>query len=409
MVLRKDNGATSNRVSPALWHGFNGQSSPVRTDGVLPYQSICTLIERRRIRSNEPVWESQIQPASLDLRLGPIGYQVRASFLPGSEKSVDRFVEDLTIQTLDLSKPTVLQKGAVYVIPLMEELALPEDVSGRANPKSTTGRLDLFARLITDRGVHFDRVPAHYKGKLYVEVAPGSFSVVVHAGTTLNQLRFVKGNPASPSDSDLALQETLVYDADGRPADATFEDGFWLSVDLAGKVGDEVVGYRAKQNAPAVDLDQVNYYQPLEYWEPIAAPPKSLLILDPGEFYILGSRERVRVPPRFSAEMVPYDPSRGEFRVHYAGFFDPGFGYDGPEFKGTRAVLEVRSHEVPCVLADGQLVGRLDYEWLLEPSNKVYGINAGSSYQYQGIALSKQFRDRVKESAETVESSLIVE
>jgi dCTP deaminase len=277
----------------------------------------------------------------------------------------------------------------------MEELALPSGISGKANPKSTTGRLDVFARLITDYAEYFDRVPKGYRGRLFVEVAPKSFSVLVHEGTKLNQLRLMRGTPPRSDSSLAALQEdeTLVYQEGGVPGRATIADkGLWFSIDLGGQPGTEIIGWKAIAHAPIVDLDQIDYYSPLDFWEPIYSPRKPYLILDQNAFYILRSKERVRVPTGYAAEMIPYDPSVGEFRVHYAGFFDPGFGYGSGDIPGTRAVLEVRLHEVPYVLRDGQWLGRLVYERLLERPAKVYGTDSGSSYQYQDLGLSKQFK-----------------
>ena len=356
--------------------------------GILPYQEVRRLIAQGYLCAPQAFQEDQLQPASVDLRLGPIAYQVRGSFLPGRSTTVEARLRDLVSDTLDLSVSRVLQKECVYIIPLLEQLKLPAGVSGRANPKSTLGRLDVFIRLITDYGSQFDVVPNGYQGPLYVEVAPRSFSVMVRAGTPLNQVRFRLGEapqvgaivgPPNPEEVPLILDEP--------PARAQAE---WFSIDLRGTGRGGVVGYRALKGAPVIDLDQVGYYNPREFWEGLARPPKGWLVLQPHEFYILGSRERIRVRPSQAAEMVSYDPSMGEFRVHYAGFFDPGFGYG--EAGGTRAVLEVRSHEVPVVLEHGQWVGRLIYEELLAPPEKLYGPAAGSSYYQQGIALSKQFR-----------------
>jgi dCTP deaminase len=364
-----------------------------KTTGILPCQRIGDLIDTQRVIASAPIEDAQIQPASLDLRLGPIAYRIQASFLPGKDHTVDEKIRDLCMQTLDLTKPCLLERGCVYLVPVMEELALPSDVRARANPKSTTGRLDVFTRLITDFGAEFERVPVGYRGKLYVEIVPRTFSVLVAQGTRLNQLRFIRGFPA-PSDSTLdALHrsETLVYSSTGEVADITVGNGLWVSVDLQGSEREKVVAYRARRNSHAIDLSRIAFYNPDEFWEPIRGPRSQGLILNPDDFYILGSKELLRVPPTYAAEMVPIDPSVGEYRVHYAGFFDPGFGYGNGELKGTRAVLEVRSHEVPFVLEDGQLVGRLQYEQLVDVPSKMYGTNIGSAYQGQGLALSKQF------------------
>ena len=285
----------------------------------------------------------------------------------------------------------IFEKSCTYIVPLQEELFLPEDVSGKANPKSTTGRLDIFTRLITDYGTEFERVAPGYRGKLYLEVVPRTFSIKVREGTRLNQLRFVRGSPRplreDSSLGELHEQEPLVYTLDDAPVDSGFSR---ISVDLTEGPGLPVVGYKAKKYAPLVDLSKVDYYDPDEFWEPIV--PTQKIILDPGDFYLLISKEKFSIPPDHAGVMTAYDTSLGEFRIHYAGFFDPGFGYDLEQGKGTRAVLEVRSHEVPFVIEDGQVVGRLVYERLTEPPDKMYGAGIGSSYQAQGLSLSKQFK-----------------
>src|SRR5215203_80502 len=364
------------------------------TTGIVPYQGLKDLIERGVIRASEPIADVQLQPASLDLRLGPVGYQVRASFLPTETSTVAGRVDQLKLAELDLTEPTILERGKVYIIPLLEELALPPGMIGKTNPKSTIGRLDAFTRLLTDYAGEFERVPRGYKGKLYVEVAPRAFSVIVHQGSRLNQLRIMRGNPP-PSDTALnALNdaETLVYLGDDEPGQAVISRGLWISVNLLPTDETEIVGYMARHGTPPVDLDLVGAYDVAEFWEPVRKTDRGEIILEPGDFYILASVERIRVPPTFAAEMVGYDPSVGEFRLHYAGFFDPGFGYGEDDVKGTRAVLEVRSHEVPFLMRHGQRVGRLIYERLTALPEKIYGLSIGSSYQRQELALSKQFK-----------------
>lgn len=381
-----------------LFPSLQNDLQAIYTTGILPSQQIRELINVGYIRAKQEIRDDQIQPASIDLRLGAVAYRVRASFLPGESSRVLRRVDELLMHELDISKPTALERGCVYIVPLMEEVSLPTKISGKANPKSTTGRLDIFTRLITDYGTEFERVKPGYKGNLYVEIVPRTFSVVVHEGTKLNQLRFVQRSPGeelAPSDTKLGKldkEETLVYLEDDEPVKADISDGLWISVDLRGKTEGEIVGYKAKRNAPLIDLDKVNYYSPTEFWEPVRLSTVKHLVLDPDDFYILVSKQRIRVPPAFAAEMVAYDPSVGEFKIHYAGFFDPGFGYGKNDIKGTRAVLEVRSHEVPFVLEDGQEVGRLIYERLLTQPDRIYGSGIGSSYQSQGLSLSKQFK-----------------
>ena len=372
--------------------GANGAAAG-HTTGILPSQRIRGLIEAQHLVASMPLGDDQIQPASVDLRLGSVAYRVRASFLP-HRSSVRRRLDELCLHEMDLSRPTILERGCVYIIPVVEELNLPADLWAKANPKSTTGRLDVFTRLITDYGEKFDHVAAGYKGRLYLEVVPQTFSIIVGQGIRLSQLRFWRGTPV-PSDTRLIQlheEEVVVYDDDAAPAQAVIAKGLWLSVDLAGTASDGLVGYRAKPHAPAIDLGRLYHYDPAEFWDPIMAGPRRSLILEPDEFYILASRERVSVPPAFAAEMVGYEPALGEFRVHYAGFFDPGFGYGLHGAKGTRAVLEVRSHQVPYVLEDGQRVAHLIFERLQRPPDRVYGPAIGSAYQSQGLTLSKQFR-----------------
>lgn len=363
--------------------------------GVLPAEKIKELVTSGYLNAPQRLLDDQIQPASIDLRLGATAYRVRASFLPGRYSTVKRKIEALKMHEIDLSSSAVLEKGCVYIIPLMESLRLPPEISARANPKSTTGRLDIFTRLISDYGTEFERVQAGYKGGLYVEVVPRTFSVLVREGTKLNQLRFIRGFDSPHSDQKLDKldrAETLVYMPNDEAIDATISEGLRISIDLQGISGEKVIGYRAKQHAPLIDLEQINYYDPSDFWEAISTPKSEGLLLNPDDFYILLSKEKVRIPPDHAAEMVAYDPSVGEFRIHYAGFFDPGFGYGDNDIKGTHAVLEVRSHEVPFLLEDGQFVGRLIYEKLLGRPEKTYGVGIGSSYQSQGLSLSKQFK-----------------
>jgi dCTP deaminase len=356
--------------------------------GILPDGALHALITAGAIRAKAPFAEGQVQPASLDLRLGAKAYRIRASFLAGARLSVASKLPELAMHEMDLSAGAVLETGCVYLVPLMEELALPKGISGIANPKSSTGRLDVFTRLIADGSEAFDRLEAGYRGQLYAEISPRSFSVLVRAGSRLNQLR-LRAGASLLDDSALArlqVEEGLVAGA------ADIENGIALRADLAGEDAGGLVGYRAKRHAGLVDVDQVGVYDPTEFWDPLFTRPGKGLVLDPNEFYILASKEAVHVPPGHAAEMVPFNPLVGEFRVHYAGFFDPGFGHAGADGAGARAVLEVRSHEVPFILEDGQIVGRLVYERLAGTPSRLYGQGIGSSYQRQGLKLSKHFR-----------------
>jgi len=378
----------------------NGLEPPIgnaqaRTTGILPSQEITNLIARGHITAAPAINPDHIQPASLDLRLGDMAHRVRASFLPGPNSTVEAKIKDLRMARIDLTGAPVLEKDCVYIIPLVEDLNLPENISGKANPKSTTGRLDIFTRLITDYGTEFDSVPAGYQGKLYAEVVSRTFTIALRAGMRLSQLRFVQGSPRSGDRTIKGLdqEEPLVYmDEEDSPRKARLHRGLRITVNLEAAEAGEVIAYKAKRYAPAIDLDRIDFYPTEEFWEVRHQNANRSLILEPGDFYILASRERVRVPPEYAAEMVPFDPSDGEFRIHYAGFFDPGFGYGSSDIKGTRAVLEVRAHEVPFLIEHGQLVGRLNYMPLLARPNKIYGTNIGSSYQHQALTLSKQFR-----------------
>ena len=376
-----------------LFPEMKADETVVRNTGIIPSQGIRELIAKGRITAMPAIPEDNIQPASLDLRLGEIAHRVQASFLPG-ERTVESKIKELRMTRVDLTKAAVFEKGCVYIVPLVEELNLPKDVSAIANPKSTTGRLDIFTRLISDHCEAFEHVRAGYTGKLYAEVASRTFTVAVRAGMRLSQLRFVRGNP-SPADTTintLDREENLVYLDEDSPTKARVDRGLRISVNLEGSQPGEIIAYKARKHAPAIELDRINHYSPDEFWEARTQPSNKSLILEPSDFYILASRERVRVPPGFAAEMVPFDPSVGEFRIHYAGFFDPGFGYGSNEVKGTRAVLEVRAHDVPFMVDHGQFVGRLTYLPLLSRPDKIYGTNIGSSYQYQALTLSKQFK-----------------
>ena len=354
--------------------------------GVIPAPGIAAMIADGRIIAGAPPVTGQIQPASLDLRLGTEAYRVRASFLPGAGATLAERLADFEMHRIDLSHGAVLEKGCVYVAPLLESLALPPGISAVANAKSSTGRLDLFTRLITDRGTEFDRIPEGYAGPLYAEISPRSFSALVRPGTRLNQVRFRQG-AALLDDAALVALDAAEGLVDGT---AHIAGGLGFSVDLRPRDGD-LVGYRAKPHTGLIDLDRIGYYDPADFWEPVRTR-LGRVILDPGAFYILVSREAVHVPPDYAAEMAPYLAMVGEFRVHYAGFFDPGFGHAPAGGSGARGVLEVRCHEAPFALDHGQIVGRLVYERMAERPEILYGRDLGSNYQGQGLKLSKHFR-----------------
>ena len=367
-------------------------------NGILPWQEIGRLVQSGRISASPDVSDSQIQPASIDLRLGKEAYRVEASFLRGRSATLLTKVHELLVDKIDLSQPTppLLEPRVVYIIPLLERLNLPDDIRGKANPKSTTGRLDIFTRLITECGDEFDRVPKGYSGELYVEVSSRTFPVRLRAGMKLNQLRFERGSLDSLGNGNLrqlSNEQQLIYDAKGSPGKAHIDDGVVITVDLQGDDWSDTVAYKARGSDRPVELDRINHYDPADFWEAIARPNDGRIVLEAGGFYLLASKNRVRVPLDHAAEMVAHDPSMGEFRVHYAGFFDPGFGYGANgEIPGTKAVLEVRAYEVPILLEDNDLVGRLLYYPMASKPDRVYGSSIGSSYQQQGLALSKQFR-----------------
>jgi dCTP deaminase len=358
--------------------------------GILPFQAINNMLREHEIWAKTEILADQIQPASIDLRLGPTAWRVRASFLPGPDNTVLDKMQQLDAYPIDISHGAVLERGCVYVVPLLESLNLKSGVIAFANPKSSTGRLDILTRLIGDGATSFDRLDRGYQGPLYVEVAPRTFSVVVRAGSRLNQLRFRRGSPVIAASELQRLHDSgqLVF-AEANTQDFTERKMLRLTVDLHGGGKGGLIGYRAKKHTDRIDVEKIGHYDPADFWEPIYYHRDPPLILDPNDFYILATREAVRIPPDYAAEMVAYDTAVGEFRVHYAGFFDPGFGWGDAV---SKAVLEVRSHEVPFTLEDGQTVGWLQYERMAGKPDRLYGAGLKSNYQGQGLALAKQFK-----------------
>lgn len=357
--------------------------------GIFSARLIGALADAGAIAPGRPFDADQIQPASLDLRLGEKAFRVRSSFLPGPGKTVTERIETLKLHEIDLTHGAVLERGCVYIVPLLETLELPHTVSASANPKSSTGRLDIFTRVISDGARAFDIIPAGYSGALYLEISPRTFPVLVRTGSRLSQMRFRVGDARLSVEEHKALhaEQTLVFDPN-----MDVGEGVSLSIDLVGEGRDGLIGFRSKRHTAVVDVDKKNALDVLDYWEPLVNRGRGELILDPDEFYILVSRESVHVPPDYAAEMVPFDPLVGEFRVHYAGFFDPGFGHSAAGGTGSRAVLEVRSREVPFLLGHGQTIGRLIYEKMAERPATLYGSALGSNYQAQSLKLSKHFR-----------------
>jgi len=376
--------------------------SPVYT-GILPSQKIREMVASRDIAPVgilSQIRDDQVQPASIDLRLGEVAYPVDASFLPGKGKKVLEKMRELDADFenfgMDLTQGAVLERGRLYVIPLLESIRLKSEVAAFANPKSSTGRLDILTRLIADEATLFDQVEEGYEGQLYLEVAPRSFSVVVRTGTRLNQLRFRRTRGAEPKAVSSSEWRQLLEERQvANTSDSIDKTGYLpFSIDLLGSGTDgSLIGWRAKKHARRIDLDRRDY-DPQDFWEPLRFHRAASIVLDHDEFYILMTKEAIAVPPDYAAEMLPYDTRAGEFRVHYAGFFDPGFGWDPATRRAgsSRGVLEVRSHEVPFVLEDGQRVGWLRYERMAERPQALYGRDIASNYQGQQLQLAKQFR-----------------
>ena len=361
--------------------------------GVLPSQDIRAMAESGILRLDTPLVEGQIQPASIDLRLGRKAHRIRASFLPGANATVAERLKDFSMHEIDLTEGAVLEMGCVYLVPLLESIALPDGIGAVANAKSSTGRLDLFTRLICDHGTEFDRLEPGYDGPLYAEISPRTFSVLARTGVRLNQMRFRAGDSqyAGAALQSLHTEQRLVH-VDGEDSADIDEDGVGFSVNLR-SLGDGPIGYRAKQHTGLIDLERIGEYPVEDFWDALYTDRYGRLILDPGAFYILASREAVHVPPSCAAEMTPYSALVGEFRVHYAGFFDPGFGHSEAGGSGARGVLEVRCHETPFALEHGQIVGRLVYEQMRDTPDILYGVGGlGSNYQGQGLKLSKHFK-----------------
>jgi dCTP deaminase len=366
--------------------------------GILPAQWLRKLIDHDVIRSTVyKIPESSIQPASLDLRLSDKAHRLRCSFLPASQNVVEK-LEDYAMGDIDLRDGAILERNRPYLIPLIEELQLPDNLRAKANPRSSTGRLDIFTRVITDQGLKFDEVRPGYTGRLYLEVVSRSFTIKVKTGISLNQLRVILGRPRCDdeeilqyhSESPLLFQESEAV----PPERLVLGEGLFLSVDLFRK-DRRTVGYKAKKNSRLLDLSLVGHYDAEDFWEPVYRERAPIVVLEPEECYLLLSLERVRIPPQFAAEMTAYDPTSGELRTHYAGFFDPGFGHDPQgRLRGTTAVLEVRAHDVPFVIEHGQKVCKLAFERMLQLPTILYGSAIGSSYQDQDLTLSKHFRPR---------------
>jgi dCTP deaminase len=367
-----------------------------RRPGVLPAQALRQAVLDEWVSSElYRIPPTSVQPASLDLRLGELAWALRCSFLPDTESTVEDKIADLAFQRIDLRDGAALERDRPYLVPLIEELRLPAHIRAKANPKSSTGRLDVFTRVITDGNPSFDEVPYGYGGKLYLEIVPRSYAIHVKTGLALNQLRLFTGDARLGDDEVRALHEEfplLYLDSHAlRAWELTISDGLFMSVDLSGP-NDRIVGYRAKKNSLPIDLARVHGYGWRDFWEPVYPEARSRIVLEPEIFYLLLSAEGACIPPGYAAEMTAYDPTAGELRTHYAGFFDPGFGYDPRGRRhGTRAALEVRARDVSFMVEHRQPICKLAFERMLEPPDVLYGEDLGSSYQGQETMLSKHF------------------
>jgi dCTP deaminase len=360
-------------------------------NGILTHRQIQGLVERGAIRPRSAIEPIQFQPTTLDLRLGGEALEIRAGFLPARGPVADQ-VQALVLARHDLSAApgAVLQRGHVYLVRLLEDLALPDELRARCNPRSSTGRIDVFTRTVVDRHDRFDDIPAGYAGPLWLELVPRSFDVRVRAGQRLNQLRFLTGSALLPDERLLRR----VADDDllpGSPPPDVHEASLLLGLSLQPDTPAGPIGWRARKAAPVLDLAGDGSHEPAEFFEPVTAEPDGTLLLQPEEFYILASAERLRIPPDLAAEMLPYDVGMGELRTNYAGFFDPGFGWGRGSPHGARAVLEVRPHDVPFRVEHGQPIFRLQFSGTIEAADRLYG-GRGSAYQNQGLALARYFR-----------------
>jgi dCTP deaminase len=363
--------------------------------GVLPSQVLIRAIEDNWITSGDyRILPEAIQPASIDLRLGAYAWALRCSFLPDSNSTVESKVREIAFDKIDLRDGTVLERDRPYLVPLIERLALPDDVQAKANPKSSTGRLDVFTRVLTDRQHRFDEIRAGYQGGLYLEIVPRSFAIRVKEGLSLNQLRLARGSVRLDDTKIRQLQDEfpLLY-LDSHPLrehELALADGLFLSLALD---SDQTVGFRAKKNSRPIDLSQQRAYQWTDFWDPVRPEVGGRIVLEPEIFYLLLSAEGVCIPPHIAAEMMAYDPTAGELRTHYAGFFDPGFGWDqsGGDRHGSRAALEVRARDVSFMIEHRQPVCKLALEQMAAVPDRLYGSDLESNYQGQITTLSKHF------------------
>jgi dCTP deaminase len=375
---------------------FVNSSPELLPSGVLPSQRLREAVDREWIVAGDwRIPQESIQPASVDLRLGEHAWALRCSFLPDSDSTVEEKIEDLAFERIDLRDGATLERDRPYLVPLIEELRLPREIRAKANPKSSTGRLDVFTRVLTDRNHRFDEIAAGYRGKLYLEVVPRTFAIRVRTGLALNQVRLISGEGRLSDEQLIALhRETPLLYLESEPLSESalsLGDGLFLSLDVSG-FEESVVGYRAKKNSLPIDLTGAGALRWREFWEPVHPEPGGRIVLEPEVFYLLLSAQGVSIPPSYAAEMLAYDPTAGELRTHYAGFFDPGFGYSRlSETHGARAALEVRARDVSFMVEHGQPVCKLAFERMAEEPDVLYGEDVGSNYQGQQTMLSKHF------------------
>ena len=351
------------------------------------------------ITADTALCDDQIQMASIDLSLkGPV-YGMRASGLPRRGETVRSRIDASakTGYTFNLTgEDKLLSRRQTYIIPLNEGLKLPPGFAARFSPKSSTGRVDVLARILADGIPHFDSVPAEgYRGPLYLEVTPLSCDILLRSGQSLMQMRLRQGDSLVSANDLVTLQaeKGIVWGKDGKPIApeklSLAEHGLYMHVDL----DRDIVGFMARDPILAeLSFAKSDFYDPYDFWEPITRPKGGSIVLNPGRFYLLATKERVKVPSNICGDIAAYDASTGEFRTHYAGFFDPGFGGSKPEERGTVGVMEVRGREIPFELQDNQPVCRMDFQWLDEVPNRLYG--AGNNYTGEQPSLGKFFRNR---------------
>ena len=353
--------------------------------GSLVHEDYNDLFKDNNINCNKYT-SSQIQPSSLDLTLSEECYEIEASFLSPNHNIRDK-LNNIINKKIDLNEVYIFKKNITYIVRLNEKLNLKNDIFGKCNPKSSTGRLDIFCRAILNFSDEYEKIPLNYNGEIFLEITPRSFNIALIKGDSLNQMRLIYQNHDYVDDESLHNFhniDPIIFDEFGNTNVADISSGLKISVDL--KKINKTSAYIAKDNAPVLHYDKINSHKVADFWDTIKTKD-DYLIIKPGKFYILKSKQKIRIPKTMAGEMKPYDTGIGDFRVHYAGFFDPGFG----DPFGSYAVLEVKTNEVPFILNDGQVIAKIQYEKLNKETKVVYGSNIKSNYQNQELALSKHF------------------